>query len=224
MTTTSRGRRNKAQSKGDRNEQAIIDAAERLLQRQSINEISTEALARGAGISRPGFYFYFGSKQDVLLSLMDRLVDEQDAVIETLRETVADNPLAALATAIRASAQVWRKQGHMLHAVLEAADSSPRIRALWQSRMDRFVGVIAETITAERDRGAAPDVGPSAKELAGALVWAHERTFQQSTQDDPAALVREEIIVVLVELFYRTLYAEPAAQLASVGNRTPTKR
>ena len=41
-------------------------------------EISVDDLAKGAGISRPTFYFYFPSKDAVLLTLLDRVITEAD--------------------------------------------------------------------------------------------------------------------------------------------------
>src|SRR3954454_15598860 len=69
-----RGRRG-ARASGDDRERAILTTAERLLEERPLSEISVEDLARGAGISRPTFYFYFPSKDAVLLTLVDRMVE-----------------------------------------------------------------------------------------------------------------------------------------------------
>ncbi|MBV8292556.1 MAG: TetR/AcrR family transcriptional regulator [Mycobacterium sp.] len=218
MTTISRGRRSSAQRKGDRNEQAIIDTAERLLITQPLHEVTVEALARGAGISRSSFYFYFSSKEDVLLSLLDRLGGEMNAVITTLEHTIAEDPLASLTAAMQASAKVWHEHGPVLQASLEMATTETRIRGAWQTFMNRFVTTLAEVIDAERARGAAPNQGPTARQLASALVWAHNHAFQQSFLGDPSALTGDEITPVLVELFYRTIYAKPCTP-PQPGNR-----
>src|SRR6478609_10009072 len=87
---TPRGRRTPRAS-GDERERAIRATAERLLEEQPLNEISVEDLARGAGISRPTFYFYFPSKDAVVLTLIDHMVEE--AAIdrdEALAELAAD--------------------------------------------------------------------------------------------------------------------------------------
>src|SRR3954467_8899803 len=73
-----RGRR-PARPSGDDRELAILATAERLLAEKPLSAISVDDLARGAGISRPTFYFYFSSKDAVLLSLLDRVVAEADA-------------------------------------------------------------------------------------------------------------------------------------------------
>src|SRR5437660_3843261 len=72
---TARGRRAARVSAQER-ETAILETAERLLEERSVQEISVDDLARGAGISRPSFYFYFPSKEAVVLTLIDRMVED----------------------------------------------------------------------------------------------------------------------------------------------------
>lgn len=211
MTTRARSRRARSHRKGDRNEQAILQTAERLLAEAPLADVTVEALARGAGISRSSFYFYFGSKEDVVLSLLDRLAGEIDAAIAELDRTIADDPIASVTAAIESSARVWRDHGPVLHAVIEAAGSHDAVRAAWHATMRRYVNAIAATIRAERARAAAPETGPSPEQLASTLVWANERLFQVSSLREPSALADEAIVPVLVEVWYRAIYARPAA-------------
>ena len=157
MTTLARSRRARSHRKGDRNEQAILQTAERLLAKAPLADVTVEALARGAGISRSSFYFYFGSKEDVLLSLLDRLAGEIDAAIAALDRTIAEDPITSITAAIESSARVWRDHGPVLHAVIEAAGSHDAVRAAWHATMRRPVNAIAATIRAERARAAAPE-------------------------------------------------------------------
>ena len=211
MTTLARSRRAASHRKGDRNEQAILQTAERLLAKGPLADVTVEALARGAGISRSSFYFYFGSKEDALLSLLDRMAGEIDAAIAALDRTIAEDSIASITAAIESSARVWRDHGPVLHAVIEAAGSHDAVREAWHATMQRFVDAIAATIRAERARAAAPEAGPSPEQLAGTLVWANERLFQLSSLREPSALAEEEIVPVLVEVWYRAIYARPAA-------------
>src|ERR1700709_129266 len=93
-----RGRR-AAPASGDDRERAILSTAERLLEAQPLGEISVDDLARGAGISRPTFYFYYPSKDAVLLTLLDRIIAEAD--------DRADAALGPMDTAVD-PAGVWR--------------------------------------------------------------------------------------------------------------------
>lgn len=76
-STRSRSRRSTRPS-GDDRERAILTTAERLLEQRPLAEISVDDLAKGAGISRPTFYFYFKSKDAVLLSLLEPLIAAAD--------------------------------------------------------------------------------------------------------------------------------------------------
>src|SRR5215472_14448534 len=80
-----RGRRATRVS-GDERERAILATAERLLGERPLHEISVDDLAKGAGISRPTFYFYFASKEAVLLTLLDRVINEADSALEAMGE------------------------------------------------------------------------------------------------------------------------------------------
>src|SRR5205823_699441 len=43
---------------------------------RDLDGFSVDDLARGAGLSRPTFYFYFASKEAVVLTLLDRVIAE----------------------------------------------------------------------------------------------------------------------------------------------------
>ena len=77
----SRGRRSGRPS-GDDRELAILTTAEQLLQHRQLGDISVDDLAKGAGISRPTFYFYYPSKDAVLLTLFERVIVEADSALE----------------------------------------------------------------------------------------------------------------------------------------------
>src|SRR6201987_4381549 len=94
---TSRGRRS-ARRSGDDRELAILTTAERLLEERSFADISVDDLAKGAGLSRPTFYFYFPSKDAVLLTLFERVIVEADSALESM----IANPPADLKA-------LWRK-------------------------------------------------------------------------------------------------------------------
>src|SRR4051794_41663529 len=78
--STRRGARSRRPPRpsGDDRELAILTTCEKLLEERPLSTISVDDLARGAGISRPAFYFYFRSKDAVLLALLDRVIAEAD--------------------------------------------------------------------------------------------------------------------------------------------------
>lgn len=78
-----RGRKTTRPS-GDERIQAILATAEELLGKRPLADVSVDDLARGAGISRPTFYFYFSSKESVLLTLAERIIEEADANVASI--------------------------------------------------------------------------------------------------------------------------------------------
>ncbi len=207
MTTAPRSRRTSSQRKGDANEQAILDTAERLLEAAPLAEISIADLAAGAGISRSSFYFYFGSKDEVLMTLFDRLAGELEPIVRAMAEGIADDPRAGLTTGIQATAQLWREHGPVLVASSEAAATSPQMSVVWNATIQRFIDVNAEMIRAERRRGAAPKDGPGAQDLATSLIWLNVRSLEAIAAGSQPAASPAEITVVLTEIWLRAIYA-----------------
>src|SRR5689334_12591062 len=73
---TRTGSRRRGPRNGDLKEAAILDTAWELLAEKPLSLITIEDLASGAGISRSSFYFYFDSKEAVIVALSGRVADE----------------------------------------------------------------------------------------------------------------------------------------------------
>src|SRR5512144_1380812 len=58
--------------RGARSREAVLDAAERLMAEQGYEAASMAALVDEAGIPASSIYHYFGSKEGVLLAVMER--------------------------------------------------------------------------------------------------------------------------------------------------------
>src|SRR3954449_10368379 len=106
---------------GDERERAILAAFERALEERALHEISVDDLARGAGISRPTFYFYFASKEAVLLSLFDRMIAEARANQGDALERLEDDAPARVRQAITAFFETFRSHRAV---TLAGADAS----------------------------------------------------------------------------------------------------
>jgi AcrR family transcriptional regulator len=206
VSTTSRSRRSSSQRKGDANEQAILETAERLLTDTPLADISITDLAAGAGISRSSFYFYFGSKDEVLMTLVERLTAELEGVVRAMAAGIAEDPRAGITMGIAATAQLWREHGPVLVATSEATATSPELRAIWNATVQRFVDVNAEMIRAERRRGAAPAEGPGAQDLATSLIWLNVRSLEAVAAGTQPAASASKITAVLTEIWLRSIY------------------
>ncbi|WP_428339750.1 TetR/AcrR family transcriptional regulator [Mycobacterium sp.] len=200
-----RGRRS-ARPSGDDRELAILTTAEHLLEQRPLADISVDELAKGAGISRPTFYFYFPSKDAVLLTLFEQVVTEADSALEGM---VADltGDLKAL---WRIGIDVFVETFGSHRAVSLAADSARAnkdLRELWSRFMQKWVGHITTVIETERARGAAPVTLP-AGELSAALNLLNEKMMLSSFAGDSPSVPKERLLETLVHIWVTSIYGE----------------
>jgi TetR/AcrR family transcriptional regulator, ethionamide resistance regulator len=201
-----RGRRG-ARPSGDDRELAILSTLERLLEARPIAEISVDDLAKGAGISRPTFYFYFPSKDAVLLTLFERVIVEADESFEGRVEDFAAEPARAWRDGIYAFFEPLRAHVPLVLAGVAATSTNAEIRELWSTFMQKWIDRTAELITAERARGAAPDTVP-AQDLATALNLMNERTMIASYTAQKPSIAEDVALDTLVHIWVTTIYGE----------------
>jgi TetR/AcrR family transcriptional regulator, ethionamide resistance regulator len=203
---TPRGRRS-ARPSGDDRELAILTTAERLLEDRPLTEISVDDLARGAGISRPTFYFYFSSKEAVLLTLLDRVVNEADSALEALSEEPDGDRDDMWRTGINVFFQTFGSHKAVTRAGQAARDGSAEVRELWSTFMQKWIAYTAAVIEAERERGAAPNTLP-AVELATALNLMNERTLFASFAAEQPSVPEARVLDTLAHIWVTSIYGE----------------
>ncbi|HWN73624.1 MAG TPA: TetR/AcrR family transcriptional regulator [Solirubrobacterales bacterium] len=204
-TANGRGRR-AARASGDERERAILETAERLLEERPLNEISVDDLAKGAGISRPTFYFYFPSKDAVVLTIIDRLVAAAAGSREQALTTLAEgDPRAGLRQGLEDLYSAFRSRRAVTLAAAELRMTNPEARELWTQVMEGWVADVTAVIEAERARGAAPP-GEPARDLAIALVQMNERVQYASFAGESPALEEDRVLNVLVDIWLRAIY------------------
>jgi TetR/AcrR family transcriptional regulator, ethionamide resistance regulator len=199
-----RGRRANRPS-GDDRELAILETLERLLQDRSFADISVDDLAKGAGISRPTFYFYYSSKDAVLLTLFGRVLSEADATFEGRAEDYASDPALAWREGIFAFFEPLRAHVGVALAGVAATNTNAEIRELWSSYMQKWIDRTAAVITAERARGAAPETLP-AHNLAAALNLMNERAMIASYTGQKPSIAEDAALDTLVHVWITSIY------------------
>jgi AcrR family transcriptional regulator len=202
-TAPARGRRASRVSAQER-EAAILETAERLLEHRSVQDISVDELARGAGISRPSFYFYFASKEAVFLTLIDRLVEQADVGREVI-ERIHEDPAVRWREGLQVFFDIFGAHRAVVRAGAELRAVNAEARELWSGVMDNWVGYAATAIEAERARGAAPP-GVDARALAIALVSMNERVQYATFAGEPPSLPDDAVMDVLLEVWLRSIY------------------
>ena len=190
---------------GDEREQAILVTFERLLEDRPLHEISVDDLARGAGISRPTFYFYFASKEAVLLSLFERMIADARAGRGDALEQIERDPATSVRRGITAFYETFRGHRAVTVAGADASATSAAMRDLWSRVMEGFVEETTAAIEAERARGAARD-GPPARDLAITLLRMNERVLHTSFAGLGPAVAEEGLVEVLVSVWLSAIY------------------
>jgi AcrR family transcriptional regulator len=204
-TRAPRGRRSTRPS-GDDRELAILSTAERLLAERPLADISVDDLAKGAGLSRPTFYFYFPSKDAVLLTLFERVIVEADSALEAM----VANPPTELKSLWRTGINVFVETFGAHRSVslaAEAARTNRDLRALWSRFMEKWVDHITAVIEAERARGAAPVTLP-AHDLSAALNLLNEKVMLTSFAGERPAVANDHLLDTLVHIWVSSIYGE----------------
>lgn len=209
MTAVSQSRprgRRATRPSGDDREQAILTTLESLLESKPFPEISVDDLAKGAGLSRPTFYFYFPSKDAVLQTLLGRVIREVDGQ--------ADAALGEKDTATDPE-DVWRAisalfEGFGAHRAVmlaghAARSSNPEMAEMWSHFMQKWIDYTTRSIEAERESGAAPVTIPAA-DLAISLNLMNERMMFGAFANEQPGVARERIVDTLAHIWVSSVY------------------
>jgi AcrR family transcriptional regulator len=211
VTTASQPRaarsRRATRPSGDDREQAILQTARRLLDERPIAEISVDDLAKGAGLSRPTFYFYFPSKDAVLFALFEQVITEADAAFERHAENVPADRYAAWRSGINVFFETFVRHRGVTRAAHEVRASHPEVRELLATFMTKWIDSTTATIEAERAQGAAPTTLP-ARDLATALNLMNERALFTSFTEEQPAIDPGQLLDTLVHIWVTSIYGE----------------
>nr|WP_237508782.1 TetR/AcrR family transcriptional regulator [Streptomyces sp. SID8382] len=155
-----------------------MDAAEALLEHTSLEELTVEAIAKGAGISRGSLYFYFGNKHEVLAALVERTMRTIRAEADSTAQDAASPPVDVMERAVHGVERVWREHGTVMRAAVDYSALHPVIGSAWNDTVEAF----ARSMTQVLKRAGIPDEhgADGAAALAGALCWMTERTFYRA--------------------------------------------
>jgi TetR/AcrR family transcriptional regulator, ethionamide resistance regulator len=186
---------------GDGRELAILATLDRLLDNRPLTEISVNDLAKGAGLSRPTFYFYFASKEAALSALLERVIAEMCSALNEL----ADNPLVDPKTLWRMGIAVFieTSRAHPAVRLVANAGGPNKVRELWSNFMQKWADHVAAAIEDERACGAAPATS-SAVELAAALCRLSESVWS----DDPSSRSADRSLDTLSHIWNCAIYVD----------------
>ena len=183
-------------------------SAEQLLATHGLSQISVDALARGAGLSRSAFYFYFPSKDAVVLGLVERLVHEAATARDAALLDQGEDGPEGLRSSIAIFYETFGAHRPVVEAAVELSATNEEARALWSEIMEGWVEHAAERIEGARAKGLAPP-GMPARELAIALVQLNEEALRAVYTKSRPALSEESAIDVLAHIWISAIYMPP---------------
>lgn len=206
---SSQGRR-RGPRKGDLREAAILDTMAELLAERPLSSLGVDELARGAGISRSTFYFYFDSREAVLRALSDRLADLVFEASDSWLRRGDESPKEALRRAVAAYMGLWREHGPVLRAIANSCSGDPELMGFWSEAGERFVAAAASQIEREREAGLAQPGPPSAADLALVLSSMAERVCYGVSQRNLPASADRRLADALATVWHRAIYGTSA--------------
>ncbi len=162
-------------------------------------------LAKGAGLSRPTFYFYFASKDAVLVRLFARAITASGAEQQQQTDTVIEHPQQAWHDGIYAFFDSLRPHRAVVLAGLAAMVGNSELRDMWTTFMTGWIDYTAGLIIKERERGAAPDTIP-AHDLAAALNLMNERVVVAAQGSQKPALPEHAALEALAHIWIASIY------------------
>ena len=149
----------------------------RLLNDTQLHEISVENISKEAGVSRPTFYSYFASKQEIALELYQLAAAEiYTAVTPMWNRPEGQAPADAVRQALSALAATWTPRRAVFQAAVEHRYMDAEMMSTSRHTIDQFAGAIGAQLDADRAAGIAPP-GPPSGPLITTLLWSSEHSF-----------------------------------------------
>ena len=183
----------------------ILHATNELLLEHSFDELSVEQILKKSRISRATFYFYFSSKDDVFVALLNSVVRD----IFEFFDAIVGIDIADDRSAGSSAVSAWLRIEQSVQAVVRNAFGEwprrPEIRRVYLDGMERMGSILEKKIDLDRERGLAPQ-GVSSRELSSVVLWTIERTLagsllQEANLEDTAAVTD-----MLGQVFVSTIY------------------
>jgi AcrR family transcriptional regulator len=160
-------------------------------------DILIEDIAKRAGITRGAFYYFFESKEELLVAaahdLVTRIVEAAscffDGTGEDFRRELRDGLLNL--------ARLRFKLQGLTRALSDAAAQDKEVWAALESKYESVIPRIAERLVDVRSRSGRDISQRAAVELARTLVWGNERNFYRLSVGPSTAADWDDLAEVL---------------------------
>jgi AcrR family transcriptional regulator len=193
----------------DRRFEDALDSAEVLFAEKGFHAASMRDIARAAGVSVAGLYYYLPSKQATLYLVCNRVFDRLEAAARAVSPT--GDPRRGLETFVRNHLRYMIENRHAYRVLLHdmkalEGDFREKLRA----RRRRYFSLLSDLVGRLQTKGASVSARLAAAALFGMLNWAP--TWYRRELDGGA----DELADRLLALFLRG-FSAPALALAEAG-------
>lgn len=152
--------RKPAQSRSQRTHDAILDAAELLLEKKSLDEITTIEIATKAGVTTGAIYGRFKSKSDLLPHLYERYLDWIDQSVPKWFERIdwqRKNAAQASQKAAELIIRLHKTKPWLLRAMVLYVRAAPRRETALINGHSQLVQVILDSLSQSRSQKASSE-------------------------------------------------------------------
>lgn len=160
-------------TKGRRTRSLLVDAGRTVFARDGYVDARMSDVALEAGVSLGALYRYFGNKEELFVQVIADLHEDLFNASTSQHDFVAA-PRAALLDANRGYLSLYRDNGAVMRAFIQAAHVEDRFRTIWwemrQRHVERFVAAL------EHQHGVTEVRGVSARLMAESAACMAEQS------------------------------------------------
>jgi TetR/AcrR family transcriptional regulator, fatty acid metabolism regulator protein len=219
---TARRRRAPAQPKAPDKRERILRAAIKMFARRGFFNSQVADIARAAGVASGTVYLYFQDKDDLLVSIFDRMMGEAIDQGRRALESV-DDPIARLDEVARLHlARMGRDRDLAIVCQVELRQSVKFMERFSSTRLREYLGVIRDAIAAGQQRRVFRDgLKPT---IAAKLFFGMLDEMATNWVLSPRRYPLEAESALVVDLFVNGLASRPAVPVAQPAARGPARR
>jgi TetR/AcrR family transcriptional regulator, fatty acid metabolism regulator protein len=202
--------------------ESILRAAIRMFGRHGFFNSQVADIARAAGVASGTVYLYFQNKDDLLVSIFDRMMGEAIEEGRRALESVTD-PIARLDEIARLHlARMGRDRDLAVVCQVELRQSVKFMERFSSTRLREYLGIIRDAIAAGQQRGVFRDgLKPT---IAAKLFFGMLDEMATNWVLSPRRYPLEAESALVVDLFVNGLASRPALPVASPAARGPARR
>jgi TetR/AcrR family transcriptional regulator, fatty acid metabolism regulator protein len=220
--TTRRRKSEPARGDGRDKRESILRAAIRTFARHGFFDSQVADIAKAAGVAPGTVYLHFQDKDDLLVSIFDRMMGE--AIDEGRRalESVTD-PITRLDEIARLHlARMGRDRDLAIVCQVELRQSVKFMERFSSTRLREYLGIIRDAIAAGQQRGVFRDgLKPT---IAAKLFFGMLDQMATNWVLSPRRYPLEAESALVVDLFVNGLSSRPVVPVAGPVPRRPARR